>query len=760
MRLSKGVKHEIVEYVDQHSNSAILCDFKVYIEGAELGYAREYSKIFKIKPEKDRLDVLTIAYLSEGEPKVIGEDIQILFGDNVSRKIGANYQIMANYSVNISGKVEYYEPLLPSLSSGLYGGEVVLWFRDSGNPGTWYHPVVGNSEHTHYDVLSEDGSFSFSFNFTGDLTGYDEAIVLVNTGNSAAFMPAPMDGYVSYGGGGYTAYFNESEGLEIPINPAITTISVSDDAEVNSASGRVLRYSKLSQDYVNDLYGSPTFSVTAIPTQIASLSGPCGLFHTSWSPIGGFSNSIEIDPGCTEFTTVSHEYGHWVNYRMWNNGIKFNGASSSLKEGFATFYSFAVRNYAYAAYGDLLLSWDDNLEEYPFVVSPARYYGIRYQQSDVNAAAFASYLWNLYDDLSDPMLADDYDGWDNDDIQGMSVSVFETLRGAPSSPTISNYHSDFKGGVSSSAETSVENIHDFMFDNLYALPSTSMLPSQVVNFTHTILGASQIRFDWESTSYPGSPYFSNVETGYRLYRRSGTSWILVHTISAGTTTYTLNISPVTHDYRITAYNSTGNSLNPREIKLAPPEPSIDGPTYVDPYSIEMFEAHVSGGVPPYSYQWKLQIGGGSWSNVGTNSSVYDHIANPSEDFNLMVEVTDANSNTGYSSIHEVEVGDWILKQAVVTIPDEFSLTQNYPNPFNPTTQVPYGLPETAEVKMSVFDVMGREVRVLVNGQKNAGNHVAAFDAQGLASGTYVLRMRAVGASGEVFMKTLQMSVVK
>lgn len=207
VRLSKGVKHEIVEYVDQYTDSAILFDFKVYVEGAEIGYAREYSKIFKVNPGKDRLEVLTIAYLSEGEAKVIGEDIQILFGDNVARNKGVDHQIMANYSVNISGKVEYFEPSVPSLSSGLYGGEVVLWFRDSANPGTWYHPVVGNSEHTHYDELSEDGSFSFSFNFTGDLTGYDEAIVLVNTGNSAAFMPAPMDGYISYGGGGVHGIF-------------------------------------------------------------------------------------------------------------------------------------------------------------------------------------------------------------------------------------------------------------------------------------------------------------------------------------------------------------------------------------------------------------------------------------------------------------------------------------------------------------------------------------------------------------------------
>src|SRR5690606_26013179 len=133
---------------------------------------------------------------------------------------------------------------------------------------------------------------------------------------------------------------------------------------------------------------------------------------------------------------------------------------------------------------------------------------------------------------------------------------------------------------------------------------------------------------------------------------------------------------------------------------------------------------------------------------------------PSEDFNLMVEVTDINSNTGYSPIHEVEVGDWLFKVTAEVLPIDFSISQNYPNPFNPTTQIPYGLPETADVKMSVFDIMGREVRKLVNGQKNAGHHEAVFNAQGLASGMYLLRMSAVGVSGEVFLKTLQMSAVK
>lgn len=77
------------------------------------------------------------------------------------------------------------------------------------------------------------------------------------------------------------------------------------------------------------------------------------------------------------------------------------------------------------------------------------------------------------------------------------------------------------------------------------------------------------------------------------------------------------------------------------------------------------------------------------------------------------------------------------------IPDDFSLDQNFPNPFNPTTVIRYSLPENSEVTMEVFDMLGRRVAVLMNGQiQNAGTHAITFNASNLSSGTYLLRMRA------------------
>lgn len=79
------------------------------------------------------------------------------------------------------------------------------------------------------------------------------------------------------------------------------------------------------------------------------------------------------------------------------------------------------------------------------------------------------------------------------------------------------------------------------------------------------------------------------------------------------------------------------------------------------------------------------------------------------------------------------------------VPTEFALDQNYPNPFNPTTEIPLALPTAARVSLRVYNVLGQEVRTLVDGPMDAGFHTVSWDGRSssggsVSSGVYFYRV--------------------
>jgi len=78
------------------------------------------------------------------------------------------------------------------------------------------------------------------------------------------------------------------------------------------------------------------------------------------------------------------------------------------------------------------------------------------------------------------------------------------------------------------------------------------------------------------------------------------------------------------------------------------------------------------------------------------------------------------------------------------IPQEFALMQNYPNPFNPSTTIEYQITEYGLVSIKIFDVLGKEVRTLVNEEKSPGIYKVSFDASNLASGIYLYQLQTSG----------------
>ena len=83
----------------------------------------------------------------------------------------------------------------------------------------------------------------------------------------------------------------------------------------------------------------------------------------------------------------------------------------------------------------------------------------------------------------------------------------------------------------------------------------------------------------------------------------------------------------------------------------------------------------------------------------------------------------------------------------VDVPEQFELAQNYPNPFNPSTSFAFSLPEESYVRLTVYDMQGRQVASLVDGTRSAGHHQVNWEPHSLASGLYMYRIEA-GAFSE------------
>jgi len=102
--------------------------------------------------------------------------------------------------------------------------------------------------------------------------------------------------------------------------------------------------------------------------------------------------------------------------------------------------------------------------------------------------------------------------------------------------------------------------------------------------------------------------------------------------------------------------------------------------------------------------------------------------------------------TGYGIYVHNPNGIVSVNENNLILPSKFYVYQNYPNPFNPETNIQFDLPKEGLVTLKVYDILGREVKNLVNEFKQAGSYIVSFDASSLSSGVYFYRLDVNGFS--------------
>ena len=107
-----------------------------------------------------------------------------------------------------------------------------------------------------------------------------------------------------------------------------------------------------------------------------------------------------------------------------------------------------------------------------------------------------------------------------------------------------------------------------------------------------------------------------------------------------------------------------------------------------------------------------------------------------------LDLTDPGVKVSLLNVLSPKNVEQVLEKGSSSQPTAYSLSQNYPNPFNPSTNIEFELAASSYVSLKVFDVLGREVVTLVEGDRSAGSHTVTLNASDLSSGIYFYRLEA------------------
>jgi hypothetical protein len=169
---------------------------------------------------------------------------------------------------------------------------------------------------------------------------------------------------------------------------------------------------------------------------------------------------------------------------------------------------------------------------------------------------------------------------------------------------------------------------------------------------------------------------------------------------------------------------------------------LRSPTQTDTFRLTFRPGYLFGGDYPVTVSWPKDLIASSFSGAVTLSD--------GAGFSTDMKMTDSTviTNTAIDSLTIIATGPVLPLPTIVPpamkplLPTEVSLAQNYPNPFNPATVITFSIPQLRPVRLTIIDLLGREVATLIDRELPAGTYTASWDGSACASGVYFSRLNA------------------
>lgn len=238
--------------------------------------------------------------------------------------------------------------------------------------------------------------------------------------------------------------------------------------------------------------------------------------------------------------------------------------------------------------------------------------------------------------------------------------------------------------------------------------------SNISNWAHNVVMKNCLAFEnrvkgFDQNNNAGSMLLLNC-TGYA----NGTNYSVIRDLKPGKTFVIKNC------VSLGPYGSFGNfAQQEKNSWIAPFDATSDDFVSVDP-AVAYGPRKSDGTLPDISFLHLKQ--GSDLIDAGVNVGI---------PFNGAAPDLGAFEYSGSTGVHN-ERGP---------LPQEFTLEQNFPNPFNPTTTIRYHVPQRTFLTVTVYDMLGRETALLVDGEQEAGSHTVQFNATGYSSGLYFYQLR-------------------